>query len=78
MRLLSLASMFLLIGFAGAASAAMPNAKPGLWESTATTVIEAGLPLATLWSLSQRSLKGFHLSPFRNRLTRRRRKQGKD
>ena len=44
MRLASLASVSVLIGFAGTVSAAMPNAKPGLWESSSTTVIEAGLP----------------------------------
>jgi hypothetical protein len=31
MRLVSLASVSLLIGLAGTVSAAMPNAKPGLW-----------------------------------------------
>jgi hypothetical protein len=44
MRFVLLASMLTLVGVAGTASAAMPNARPGLWESTSTAVMEAGLP----------------------------------
>ena len=44
MRDASPAAVVLLIGIAGVAFAAMPNAKPGLWESTSTAVFEAGLP----------------------------------
>jgi hypothetical protein len=44
MRLVWLAPVSMLVGIAGAASAAMPNAKPGLWESTSTAVMEAGIP----------------------------------
>lgn len=44
MPIAALGSAFLLLGFAGIVAAAMPNAKVGLWESTTTTVIEAGLP----------------------------------
>ena len=42
MRAASLAVVFL--GFAWPAAAAMPNAKPGLWESITTTIIEQGPP----------------------------------
>ena len=44
MRISSLVTMSCLIGFAGNVSAAMPNARAGLWESASTTVVEVGLP----------------------------------
>ena len=47
-----------LFGFAGLAAAAMPNAKPGLWESVTTTIVEQGLPP---------SLPGLAKMPFEER-----------
>ena len=44
MRHTWLVTMSCLASFAGTVSAAMPNAKPGLWESASTTVLEVGLP----------------------------------
>jgi len=44
MRFVSLVSCCCLAGVADAAFAAMPNARPGLWESASTTVVEVGLP----------------------------------
>jgi hypothetical protein len=44
MRHAWLVAMSGLVGFVGTASAAMPNAKAGLWESASTTVMEVGLP----------------------------------
>jgi len=44
MRKLPVASATVLLGFAGIAAAAMPNAKPGLWESITTTTMEQSLP----------------------------------
>ena len=44
MRIALLVTMACAIGIAGTASAAMPNARAGLWENASTTVVEVGLP----------------------------------
>ncbi len=44
MRNTWLVTMSCLVGVVGTSSAAMPNAKAGLWESASTTVLEVGLP----------------------------------
>ena len=44
MRYARFAATTVLFGLAGLAAAAMPNSKPGLWESVTTTTIEQGLP----------------------------------
>lgn len=44
MRISLLVTMSCLTGIAATASATMPNARAGLWESASTTVVEVGLP----------------------------------
>jgi hypothetical protein len=44
MRIARLTLACLACAAAGGAVAAMPNAKPGLWETVSTATIEAGLP----------------------------------